>query len=327
MAPKREARCVVRFGVSTRGLLAFTLACAGLASSACSLLLPFGALIRGDASVEAGIGDASPGSQDALPEGPAVDAVAHEGGAMDAGLEAMGEEASPGAGFPDGSWCATQPAGMALCDDFDFETPQFERWTRHQIDVLGSAGFSTTAESPPRSFSLKTGALTANTYVVEALEQDVPPTPSATAVSLYFSLRPTFPWTDADGGPIGDGFMLVAGVYQGPVIPRSAFALQFDPGGISLREQDTAEDGGSTFPPPVYAQGVPDSGTWVHVLLDVDLAAAKATLTVEGTKVITLDLQGTWSPSAVTTMVLGDWYIHGTPGFELLYDDAVIRQR
>ena len=217
---------------------------------------------------------------------------------------------------------------MALCDDFDFESSPLERWTRQQFDVLGSSGYSLTAESPPHSFSIHMPSLTANSYFIEALEKDVAPAASASALSFSFSLEPSFPWEDAgEGGVTGDGFMLIANLSQGPGAPRTALSMDVEPTGTSLREQLTSADGGTSFPPPQYTSSVPQAGRWTHVVIDVDFASATATLSLDGAKVVTLALSGAWSASAATTVYLGDWYIHSTPSFELRYDNVIIRQR
>lgn len=317
-------------GMGRPRVLLCALACAALGSGACSLLLPFGDLSAGAVS-DGGVQDATSGG-DALPAEATVEAQAPADGGLEGEADGGDDASDAASGFhyPDGSWCSTQPPGMVLCDDFDFETTQFERWERHEFDVQGSASLSVHAESPPHAFALDMSSLTANTFFIEALEQDVAPASSTTSLSLSFAFQATFPWDEdaGEGGLGGDGFMLAATLSQGPGVPRTAVALDFDPTGTSLREQLTAVDGGASFPSPQYAASTPEGGPWTHVVIDLDFASATATLSLDGVTVITLALQGAWSPSLTTTVYLGDWYIHSSgPGFELLYDDAVIRQR
>jgi hypothetical protein len=305
------------------------LACSALASAACSLLLPFHDLDDGSGA-DAGQGqDTGPGSDGA----PSPDsASAHDAGAEsareglvdgsgDASVDAPVEDTGTGPRYPDGSWCATQPPGMAFCDDFDFETTQFERWTRYEFDIGGSAGFSSTAESPPHAFELKAPALTANTFYIEALEQVVAPASASTGLVLSFSFRPALPW-DAGGG----GDLSIVSLTQGPGVPRYAVDVTVGQSGTALQEQDTALDGGSSFPAAQSSSLVLDGGHWTHVVVALDLSSSTATLSFDGVQNASIHLQGAWSTSASTTVFLGDWFIPQTSGFDILYDDVVIRQ-
>jgi hypothetical protein len=260
-------------------------------ASACSLLLPF---------QELSDGTTTPAEAGAEP------------------LDAAGD-AGP---YPDDSWCATQPPlGMTFCDDFDFETTAFERWTSQTFDVQGSASFSDVAESPPHSFQMSMPAITAGTYVEAVLEENVAADPSASSVSLSFSFQPAEPWDAGEGGDI-----YVAAFQQGPGIPRSAVALQMGPSGTSLSEQVTVLDGGSLFPPFQSSPFVPPAGQWTHVAIEMNLASSTATVSLDGAVAFTLTLSGPWSPSVSTRVYLGDTYVTATAGFDVLYDDAVIRR-
>jgi hypothetical protein len=249
------------------------------------------------------------------------DELSGQGGTPDSGHTDASDAVSDG-GYPEGSWCAMQPPGAVLCDDFDFETTAFERWSSHTFDIQGSAGFSTTAESPPYSFELKSGAITPNTYYVEVLQESVMPLAGTTSVSLSFAFQPAVSW-DAGGG----GEMYVATISQGPGAPRSDVWLEFGPMGTGLYEQITGTDGGVAFPPQSWSGTVPNTGHWTHVALQVDLAAATASVTLDGVMVGMLSLQGAWSTTALTNVYLGDSYLAATPAFDLLYDDAIIRQQ
>ena len=94
---------------------------------------------------------------------------------------------------------------------------------------------------------------------------------------------------------------------------------------MNFREQVTAIDGDASFPPGGYLQMVLPP-TWTRVVVDMDFAAEKATLSFDGTVVLTLSLQGAWSATAATKVYLGNWYVTPTSGYDVLYDDVVIRQ-
>jgi hypothetical protein len=224
--------------------------------------------------------------------------------------------------YPDGSWCASQPAGMVFCDDFDFETTAFERWNRYEFDIQSSAGFSPVAESPPHSFALTVPTINPGTYYVESLELDVAPDPTTPTLSLSFAFRPA---AGPDAGQTADVY--VAAITQGPGAPRYAAELQLGPSGAVLREQDTFPDGGVTFPPEVAAPNVAGADRWTHVAIDVDLASPAVTVSFDGTKIITDPLSGPWSPAERTTVWLGVWYLPAETAFGVLYDDVVIRRR
>ena len=120
--------------------------------------------------------------------------------------------------------------------------------------------------------------------------------------------------------------MSIFSVSQGPGLPRSAVYLYVGSGGTQLFEQLTDDDGGTSFPSQPWSPMVLDTGHWTHVAIDFDFSVPTATLSLDGTTLFTITLQGAWSASAVTDVYLGDWYITSTSGFDLLFDDAVIRQ-
>ena len=120
--------------------------------------------------------------------------------------------------------------------------------------------------------------------------------------------------------------MSIFSLSQGPGLPRSAVYLYVGLGGTQLFEQLTADDGGTSFPSQPWSPTVVEPGHWTHVSVDLDFSGPTATLSLDGTMLFTITLQGAWSASAVTDVYLGDWYITDSNGFDLLFDDAVIRQ-
>jgi hypothetical protein len=289
------------------------LACAAPATGGCSLLLPWDELTGPGGPADAGHVEASDVE---VQEAAATD--------RDAPSDSPGEtEAASDGGYPEGSWCAKQAAGAAFCDDFDFETTSFERWSSHEFQIGGSARFSTVAESPPHAFELTSGPITPSTYYLEVLQESVPPRAGATSISLSFAFEPALAW-DAGGGQE----MNVATISQGPGAPRSDVWLQLGPYGAVLLEQVTGADGGTSFPRQSSSGVVPNPGHWTHVVLAVDFASLTANVTLDGVSVATISsLQGQWSAAAQTNVYLGNWYVPATPGFDVLYDDAVIRQQ
>ncbi len=131
------------------------------------------------------------------------------------------------------------------------------------------------------------------------------------------------PWR---GTRAGAGTSIIASLTQGPGVPRYAIGLTVGQSGTVFQEQDTTLDGGSSFPATQSSSALLDTGHWTHVVVALDLAASTATLSFDGVQNAVLDLQGAWSASAVTTVYLGDWFIPQTSGFDVLYDDVVIRQ-
>jgi hypothetical protein len=289
--------------------------CAGAVG--CSVLLPFDQLdddpLDAAASLDVAPVDAPSPSDAARSEGAAADA-----GSVSDGEPTDAHASSDAAVYPDGSWCAAQPTGMMFCDDFDFETVAFERWTSIVLQIGGSASFSNVAESPPHSFALNVPAVTPNTFYSEVLHESVPA--NGSSLSLSFALRLGVPW-DADSAT-----PYVTTVLQGPGLPRYSVGVMVAPDGFYAQEQ-IVDDGGTTFNAAGPSSTVLGAGQWTQFALDVDFAARKATVTLDGQPAFTLSLQGQWSATATTDVYLGDWYVPTTPAFDLLYDDAVIRQK
>ncbi|HEY6463017.1 MAG TPA: LamG-like jellyroll fold domain-containing protein [Polyangiaceae bacterium] len=303
------------------------IACVGAAG--CSLLLPFDDLTDGarDAGTDGGaVHDAT--TLDAATDTGRSGEAASESGALDtgtvvvdAGDAGLDAPADAGALYPDGSWCATQPPGMELCDDFDFETPSFERWSSTEIDVQGTADFSDAAESPPHSFELNIPALNPNSFYIEALEKVVPGMAGAADLTISFSFQPAVPWDGAAGTPF------ILSIAQGPGAPRFALGLDVGTSGINFQEQDTEVDGGTSFSPLQYSSMPVQNGAWTRFVVDLGFATNTATVTIDGVPTLSLDLVGAWSAAASTTVYLGDWFVTTTPGFDVLYDDVVIRRQ
>lgn len=296
-----------------RRWLACLLACAAPTVGGCSLLLPWDELTGTGGAADGGAADASDASV-----GP-PDVVVDRGDGAPGGDASF--DASDG-GYPEGSWCAMHSAGAVFCDDFDYESTAFERWSSQEFQIAASARFSSDAESPPHAFELTSGPITPNTYFLEVLQESVPPLAGSSSISLSFAFQPAAAW-DAGGGPE----MNVATISQGPGAPRSDVWLQAGPYGAVLLEQVTGADGGTAFPSQSSSVVVANPGHWTQVVIAIDFPSLTATLTLDGVQVAMLELQGQWSAAAETNVYLGDWYVPATPGFDLLYDDAVIRQQ
>jgi len=280
-------------------------------AAGCSLLIPLDGTTGGsrDAGAEAAADDAGD-------DGATADAPDGDGARP---VEAGGDAAP----YPPGSWCATQSlAGLTFCDDFDDETTAFERWTSARFDVAGSGQLSNVAKSAPHALDVNVPAYTSSTYFLEALQEHVHAEPASSALSLAYDFQA--PVTTAGDGGTGDLF--VASIAQGPQAPRVAVALRIGPDGSALQEQDTDANGNNTFNDSGVGVSMPSPGTWAHVVFTIDFAGSTATVSFDGATALTLPLKGAWTAQADTDVYLGDWYLVSTPGFEMRYDDAVIRQ-
>jgi hypothetical protein len=214
------------------------------------------------------------------------------------------------------------PQGLVLCDDFDHDTLSFSRWTTRDFGVLGSAGFSMTHVSAPYSLDINVPPHTSSTFFLEALEKDVPGSPAASSLTLDYQLQPVS-WPDAGGS----GQIYTSSIAQGPGAPRVAVGLLTGPGGTVLIEQDTDATGQNTFNSSSIGF-FPPAGFFTHLTLVIAFGSTPtATLLNSGVTIITLSLKGNWQPATDATVFLGDWYLTTTPAFEILYDDATIRQQ
>lgn len=319
--------------VTARRVVLAIVAFGGGGLCACTLLVGVpGGLTggsTGDASDDGPAGDApvrdGPGAEGGPGDtGSPVEAGADTGGPRDGGADAA--EAGP---YPAGSWCAMQPQqGLVLCDDFDQDTLAFSRWTTQDFGVGGSSGFSMTHVSAPYSLEINVPPHTSSTFFLEVLEQDVPGTLTQRSTSLDFEFQPVS-WPDA--GADADQTMTemyVASLAQGPGAPRVAITIFTGPGGTQLQEQDTDSMGNDTFNNGPWMAYTPPSGTFTHFTVSIAYGeTATAMLQADGVSLGTLQLTGDWLPTATTSVFLGDWYVTTTPGFEWLYDDAVIRQQ
>jgi hypothetical protein len=316
MAPRID-----RAARTTRRATRVAIAAAAAGACACSLVTSIPDLTSGstgDASTQEASADGlAPQTDGALD----ADAGNHAETSLDASQDGPGDG---GGGFPDGSWCAQQPtAGLILCDDFDYETLTFARWSRAQFDVTGSADFSPLHVSAPHSFEINVPQHTSSTYFVETLQKDVGGAASAASLSLDFQFQPVV-ISDA----AGSNDVLVCAMAQGPGAPRVAISVHVGWGFMWMQEQITDATGKDTFNSSSFSQSSPPAGSFSDLALTIAFGTPPtATLRYEGTTVVTLPLQGGWQPQATTVVYLGDWYTVSTPGYDMLFDDAVIRQQ
>jgi hypothetical protein len=315
MAPRndREAHGMRRAATAV-------IAAATAAACACSLVTNIPDLTSGSTA------DASPqeASSDIL--APQTDGALDATAGSDADAEPAdgSQDGSLDGAFPEGSWCAQQPtAGLILCDDFDYETLAFSRWSRAQFDVSGTTDFSHVHVSAPYSFEIAVPQHTSSSFFIETLQKDVAGNAGAASLSLDFQFQPVV-LSDASTS----AYMPICSLAQGPGAPRVGIAVQTGLDAIWMQEQITDSTGKDTFNTSTFSQSVPPLGSFTDVTLTIAFGPSPtATLRAQGTLILTLTLQGAWSPQVATVVYLGNWYTVSTPGYDLLYDDAVIRQQ
>lgn len=301
----------------------------GMAGGGCSLLIDLSDTSGGggsdaapDVEVDAGEGTdglaASDAADSAVASSDAADGAGASSDAGNANRDAGVDADAAGSAHPPGTWCATDAPSLWFCDDFD-DGALGARWTGATLQVASAATLSTTnRSSAPNGFDIACPALTPSTFLTEALTESIP---AASKVTLAFDLDPiAFP---ADGH---GGTLYLATLTQGPGTPRNAIQFRAGTTLVDLQEQVILASGAIKSGTGMWASAtlVPTDG-WTRVEVAVDFAAtpATATLRLGGQTVATGSLDSSWTRAA-TTFYLGDWYIPGTPAFQVAYDDVTI---
>lgn len=248
--------------------------------------------------------------------GPGEAAVLDDGGAPEDAAPADAADAGPDSTVPpkpDGGSppCAAIQPKPAFCDDFD-DGDLKDDWEVANVSVGSSVSLDTTGyASPPASFAARTKAIAAQDAAFAHLRTTVTGTP--TRVRLSFTAF--FPTTT-----LTKGMLAIATVDVSTSHFFTLFLRDNDPDapGPTLEESlpgtTTRHVLGS--PPPANA--------WTRIVVDIDLAAGKASVSWDGTKALDGATIGT-APAQDPTIRIGALYDYGPQdAFEARFDDVLV---
>lgn len=269
-----------------------------------------GAAACGGTDDDAGpTGDAAPAEASADDDGgPAIDAAAPDAPA-EAAADATVVPPKPDGGSPP---CASIVPKPVFCDDFD-DGDLKDDWEVLNVSAGSSATLDTTGyASPPASFAAQTKAVVAQDAAFAHVRTTVTGTPSR--VRLAFSAY--FPRTTLDKG------MLAIATVD---VSQSHFFTLF------LR------DGDPDAPGPTLEESVPGTTTrhvlgspppanaWTRIVVDLDLAAGKASVTWDATKALDGAAIATTPTAVDPTIRIGALYVYGPQdAFEARFDDVLV---
>lgn len=243
--------------------------------------------------------DAAPGPEDATP--------APEGAAP----------APPDAGVPkrdaSGGYCATLTPTPAFCDDFDDGDLENDWNVTNLVPPATSVlELAEDAESAPYALHGRTEATGMGDLANASVRKTIPGGFSHATLSFSMKLAST---------QVGAGALSIATL---DVADRHYFTLNVRDGdpdapGPSLEETHPSV---MTVRKPLAA--VPPAGVWTRVVLDLDLAAGKASVSFGTTKVLDA-VAIVAEPGTSATVRVGAVYVVGpTPPVDVLVDDVVL---
>jgi hypothetical protein len=253
---------------------------AGMAGAGCSAL-DSGSVVSAQGSSGNGASGSSSSGRDGGAEA-SGDASAADGGSDDGGAEASGD------------WCDTQPALHLFCEDFDQGVP----------------GKLTSKTYGGGLVAADVSNVVSGTESMWASTPPLHPAAFASALGTASFMKPSsHPRLQAelqvasDCVATQDGVTLATLTFEAYSVMLVATA-----GGTRLVEQVSAADGGVAGSAAYPLTSPIPSDVWSVVVLDIDLSARRATVTLSGTAVLTsqaLSLAPELAPPMATVLSVG----------------------
>ena len=205
---------------------------------------------------------------------------------------------------------------IVLCDDFD-KNDFDPRWTKKEL-ALPRAEIAAAGYSAPDAFHL-------------AVEPN-PGRPSPDRLALVLDttavhgITTTFQVKPVKYPASSSNAFRVATIEQVPGDPtRDLSLILAETAPLSFEEQIERPGDDADFRNGTGSAS-PATGTWTQIEIDVDFDAPRAKVRVDGVEALAFSLSSGWS-SGKTRVLLGNFYVKDTVGFEVFYDDVVVRTR
>lgn len=245
------------------------------------------------------------------------------GGAPDAGGTSDGAPdtgVSEGGPVTPGAFCEGQTgANIILCDDFDKNT--FDpRWTKKEL-ALPRGELAPGGYSPPDAFHLVVEPKPGRPSP-DRLALVVDTAGAVRGLTAAFRVKPVkFPSSTSSS-------FRAATIEQVPGDPtRDLSLILAEASPLTLEEQIDPPEEDAKFRTGTGSMS-PAIGAWTQIEIDVDFEPSppRAEVRVDGTVALDFSLTPGWSVGK-TRFLLGNFYIKDTTGFEVFYDDVVVRTR